>query len=146
MRSSTAALRLHVESALHGRVVAPFHVREVLPPLVAPTGIPSLDAQIGGLPRGCLTEIYGPACSGKTSILQAALAERTAAGEACALVDAQDSFDPCGARSAGVVLERLLWVRCRSLENAIRCMDLLLHGGGFGIVAFDVGDVPVRQV
>ena len=146
MRSSTAALRLHVESVLHGRIVAPFRVRETLPPAVATTGISSLDARIGGLPRGCLTEIYGPACSGKTSVLHAALAERTAAGEVCALVDAQDAFDPCGAQSAGVVLERLLWVRCRSLESAIRCMDLLLHGGGFGIVVFDVGDVAARQV
>lgn len=113
------------------------------------TGIGALDELTGGLPRGCLTEIYGPPCSGKTSILQSALAVRTCAEEACALVDARDSFDPVGAQSAGVELSQLLWVRCQGIDPALRSLDLLLHGGGFGLVALDLGDVPpklVRQV
>src|SRR5262249_44688244 len=86
---------------------------------------------------------------GKTSILQSALAARTQAAEACALVDAQDCFDPRSAENSGVVLSRLLWVRCRGIDPALRSVDLLLHGGGFGLVALDLGDVPpklVRQV
>jgi hypothetical protein len=43
-------------------------------------------------------------------------------------------------------LQRLLWVRCRGLEQAFRSLDLLLHGGGFGFIALDLGDAPVRQV
>jgi len=146
---SASSLRLHLESALAGRVVAPFRFREATPPAVVPTGIGALDELTGGLPRGCLTEIYGPPCSGKSSILQSALAMRTQAVESCALVDAQDSFDPVGAEKSGVRLSRLLWVRCQRVDPALRSLDLLLHGGGFGLVALDLGDVPpklVRQV
>ncbi len=74
---------------------------------------------------------------------------RTQAVETCALVDAQDSFDPVGGQNAGVELSRLLWVRCPGIDPALRSLDLLLHGGGFGLVALDLGDVPpklVRQV
>jgi hypothetical protein len=146
MRPSTASLRLHVESALAGRVAAPFRLREERVPVVVPTGISALDELVGGLPRGSLTEIYGPPCSGKTSILHAALALRTMSSEVCALVDAQDSFDPSGSQASGVLLQQLLWVRCRGLEQAFRSLDLLLHGGGFGFIALDLGDAPVRQV
>src|SRR5580704_3847452 len=146
MRSSTTSLRVHVESALAGRVASPFRLREARVPVVVPTGIRALDELVGGLPRGSLTEIYGPPCSGKTSILQSALASRTASAEVCALVDAQDAFDPSGSQAAGVLLQRLLWVRCHGLEQAFRSLDLLLHGGGFGFIALDLGDMPVRLV
>ena len=146
---SASSLRLHVETALAGRVVSPFRFREATAPAVVPTGISALDGLTGGLPRGCLTEIYGPPCSGKSSILQSVLAMLTLAAEACALVDAQDSFDPVGAQNAGVELSQLLWVRCPGIDPALRSLDLLLHGGGFGLVALDLGDVSpkiVRQV
>ena len=78
--------------------------------------------------------------------MQSALAMRTQAAEACALVDAQDSFDPVGAQNAGVELSRLLWVRCQGIDPALRSLDLLLHGGGFGLVALDLGDVPAKLV
>jgi recombination protein RecA len=98
---TAAALRLEVESALAGRVVAPFQFRERRLVETAPTGVAEVDALTGGLPRGGLTEIFGPVGAGKTSLLMAALAERTTAAEACALVDARDAFDPeaagCGA-------------------------------------------------
>ena len=146
MRSSTASLRLHVESALAGQVASPFRLREARVPAVVPTGIAALDELVGGLPRGSLTEIYGPPCSGKTSILHSALASRTASAEVCALVDAQDAFDPSGSQAAGVLLQRLLWVRCHGLEQAFRSLDLLLHGGGFGFIALDLSDTPARLV
>jgi recombination protein RecA len=146
MRLSTASLRLHVESALAGRVTSPFRLRETRVPAVVPTGIPALDELVGGLPRGSLTEIYGPPCSGKTSILHSALASRTVSSEVCALVDAQDAFDPSGSQASGVLLQRLLWVRCHGLEQAFRSLDLLLHGGGFGFIALDLGDTPARLV
>ena len=146
MRSSTSALRLHVESALAGRVSAPFRLRDTAPPVAVPTGISALNEFAGGLPRGSLTEIYGPPCSGKTSILHSALAARTAASEACALVDAQDAFDPASSQASGVFLPKLLWVRSHGLEQAFRCLDLLLQGGGFGFVVLDIADAPVRLV
>jgi recombination protein RecA len=146
MRSSTASLRLHIESALAGRVASPFRLREAVLPPVVPIGIPALDEFAGGLPRGSLTEIYGPVCSGKTSILHSALASRTSAAEACALVDAQDAFDPISSQLSGVFLPKLLWVRAHRLEQAFRCVDLLLHGGGFGFVVLDIADAPIRLV
>jgi hypothetical protein len=86
------------------------HVRPA--PDMVSSGIRELDALTGGLPRGCLTEICGPASSGRTSILLAALAQATRRGEVCALVDASDALHPASAAAAGVQLEHLLWVRC----------------------------------
>jgi hypothetical protein len=88
------------------------HLERPAPPTV-PCGIAAVDELTGGLPRGCLTEICGPASSGRTSLILSALAEATARGEVCALVDASDCFDPLSAEQAGVDLERLLWVRCQ---------------------------------
>jgi len=76
------------------------------------TGIAAVDELTGGLPRGSLTEICGPASSGRTSLLLAAIAELTLGKDVCALVDTSDSFDPLSAQQAGVDLEHLLWVRC----------------------------------
>jgi recombination protein RecA len=146
MHSKSAALRLHVESALAGRIAVPFRQPHIELPSTVPAGVAVLDEATGGLPRGCLTEMYGPPFSGKTSVLQSALAARMANAEACALVDAQDSFDPVCAEAAGVSLRQLLWVRCKSLDHAFRSVDFLLNGGGFGMVAMDLSDAPPRLV
>jgi recombination protein RecA len=107
----------------------------------APTGVAEIDSAIGGLPRGCLTEIVGPASSGRTSLLLGLLAAATARQEACALVDAEDAFCPHSAADARVQLGRLLWVRCgHSAEHALKAADLLIQGGGFGLVVLDLGD------
>jgi hypothetical protein len=107
------------------------------------TGVSELDAMTGGLPRGCLTEIFGPTSSGRSSLLASILAAATERQEVCALVDAEDSFDPLSAELAGVHLERLLWVRCgHNAEHALKTADLLIQGGGFGLVAMDLGDTP----
>jgi hypothetical protein len=81
-------------------------------PEMISSGIHALDALTGGLPRGCLTEICGPASSGRTSLLLAALAAATRRGEFCAIIDASDTLDPHSAAAAGVDLDHLLWVRC----------------------------------
>lgn len=143
---SAAVVRLAVESALAGRVIAPFQYRDRRVLETASTGVASVDALTGGLPRGGLTEISGPAGAGKTSLLTAALAARTRAAEVCALVDARDAFDPETAEAAGVHLERLLWVRCREIAQAMRVTDLLLQGGGFAMVAVDLSDIAPRLV
>ena len=113
-------------------------------PEKVPTGIPEIDAAAGGgLPRGCLTEIFGPPSSGRATLLASILAQVTARQEVCALVDAEDQFDPASAAAAGVELKRLLWVRCKqNAEHALRAVDLLVQGGGFGVVALDMGDTP----
>jgi hypothetical protein len=86
---------------------------EVRPaPEMVSSGIPALDSLTGGLPRGCLTEICGPASSGRTTVLLAALAAATRRGEYCAVIDASDALDPHSAAASGIDLDRLLWVRC----------------------------------
>jgi recombination protein RecA len=146
MNSKASVLRLQVESSLATRVVSPFQLRERLHVETVPTGVPPIDLLVGGLPRGGLTEIYGPPCSGRTSLLVSALASRTEASEVCALVDAHDTFDPHSAEAAGVKLEQLLWVRCRNVDRALRATDLLIQGGGFGLIALDLGDTPPHVV
>jgi recombination protein RecA len=81
-------------------------------PEMLSSGIAAINALTGGWPRGCLTEICGPASSGRTTLLLAALAAATSHGEFCVLVDASDALDPRSVAEAGVELDRLLWVRC----------------------------------
>jgi recombination protein RecA len=146
MAAKISALRSQVEQALAGRVSAPFTYRDrnVFPTVA--TGIPEIDALTGGLPRGALTEIFGPACSGGTSFLFSALGARTGHDEACALIDGSDTFDPCSAAAAGVDLKKLLWVRCHSIEQTLRATDLLLQSGGFGLIVLDLSDIPAETV
>jgi len=142
-------------------------MRERIAPQMVTTGIAELDALTGGLPRGALSEITGPASSGRTGVMIATLAAATRRHEACALVDAADTFDPASAQSAGVDLQRLLWIRCnereplassdfapnsrpqrkslRRLEQVLKVTDLLLQSGGFGMVVLDMGDIPAES-
>ena len=133
-----AVLQKQFESVLQWQVrPAPELVR---------TGVSEVDAATGGLPRGTLTEIFGPASSGRTSLLTSILAAATERQEICALVDAEDAFDPASAAAAGVHLERLLWIRCgHNAEHALKAADLLVQGGGFGLVAMDLGDTPPQM-
>ncbi len=79
----------------------------------AGTGFAGLDDLLGGgIPRGQITELAGPASSGCTSLVLSTLAESTTRGEVAAYIDATDCFDPPSGEKAGIVLERLLWVRC----------------------------------
>ena len=146
MRSNLATLRSDVELSLAGRVVSPFGYRDRKSVETVLTGIPEIDALAGGFPRGALTEICGPPCSGRTTVLLSALASRTAEAEVCALIDARDSFDPRSAEAAGVELQQLLWVRCRSLDQSLRAADLVIQGGGFGFIALDLSDVAPETV
>ena len=110
-------------------------------PDAIPIGIPSLDS----IPRSSLTEICGPASSGRTSIAMALLAEVTHREEVCALIDTSGAFDPATAAVAGVHLDRLLWIRCGGdAEGALKAADLVIQAGGFGLVVFDLGDTPLR--
>jgi hypothetical protein len=134
-----AVLHKQYESILGGHLG--WRVRPV--PETVRTGVPELDTATGGIPRGCLTEIFGPVSSGRASLLASILAEATRREEVCALVDAEDCFDPLSAVTAGVRLERLLWIRCsHNAEHALKAVDLLIQGGGFGLVVLDLGDTP----
>ncbi len=95
-----------------------------------------------GLPRGSIAELNGPRSSGRASVCLYILAQATANGEVCAVIDTNESFCPFSAFAAGVKLDRVIWVRCQgNTEYALRITDLLLHAGGFGVVALDLCEV-----
>src|ERR1700691_931410 len=116
--SKTAEILARMGASPKLAAVVPASRLDVRPaPEMVSSGIPQLDSLTGGLARGCLTEIFGTASSGRTSILLFALARATAPGEVCALVDASDAFDPASAAAAGMKMSRLLWVRCGEKRN-----------------------------
>jgi hypothetical protein len=143
----TAFSKAEIESKITSRFGSAFKLQEKRPAEVVSTGIPQIDSLIcGGLPRGAITEIFGPASSGRTSFMLSSLAHATNHEEVCALVDTNNVFDPNSAARAEINCERLLWIRCaNNLEHAFKATDLLLQGGGFGMVMLDLGDVPAKS-
>ena len=112
---------------------------EALPAGCFPTGLAEIDRALGGgFPRGRMSEVVGPCCCGRTSLALALLARTTAEGELGAVVDRADAFDAASAASAGVDLERVLWVRPRGLHEALRSVEHVLQAGGFPLVLLDL--------
>ncbi len=138
--------KAEIEAEIATRFGTAFKLYEKPPAVVLSTGIPEVDSLTGGFPRGAITEIFGPASSGRTSFMLSALANATRLEEVCALIDTNDVFDPLSAAKAGVNLEQLFWIRCGAkMEHAFKASDLLLQGVGFGLVVLDIGDVPPRD-
>ena len=143
---------------------------------VAPTAMAGLDAVLyptahacaagapgvgGGLPRGQLSEIAGPRSSGRTTLLLQVVAAATRRGEIAALVDTFDRLDLASVVSAGIDLDRLLWIRGydiraqgsgpgafvdRIVGRALKAFNLVLQAGGFGVVALDLADAPLAAL
>jgi recombination protein RecA len=135
-----------IESQLTTRFGDVFKLNEQRFAEVISTGIAAVDSLTGGLPRGAITEVFGPASSGRTSLTLSALAHAASQEEVCALVDTNNAFDPKSAAAAGMDLDQLLWIRCDGkLEHAFKAADLLLQGGGFGLVVLDIGDLPAAE-
>ena len=149
---SAALLRTQIERSLEHKypsalTPAPKTIRDV-----APLKIARIDAILGGgFPIGAITEITGQNCSGRTSLALTFIARCTQEGSMCAWVDSSDTLDPESAAAAGIVLSRLLWVRCgtvqkehkpwTALDQALRAIDLLLQVGGFKVILLDLGDI-----
>ena len=133
---------LQLRSALQTRFDVPFEVRKRLDIRQIPTGIQAIDQLTeGGIPRGTITEICGTESTGRTALMFALLGEATRRGECCAWIDTSGAFDPASAAEAGVDLDRVLWVNCGgSAQHALKSTDLLIQGGGFGLVVLDLAD------
>jgi recombination protein RecA len=115
---SAAAIREKIESSLAARIPAALSPRLHQASELLPTGIVEVDALLeGGLPLGGLTEITGPACSGRSTLVASILAGATQQGGSCAYVDAADAFDPFSAAAIGINLKHLLWVRAGQTEK-----------------------------
>jgi hypothetical protein len=98
------------------------------------TGIAVVDRALGGgLPRGRIVEIVGARSSGRLSLTLALLTRALHTGEPAAFIDAADALDPRALDPTD--RERVLWVRPRDALAALKCADLLLDGGGFGVIA-----------
>jgi len=113
-------------------------------------GVAALDGLIaGGLPRGALSEIHGPASSGRTGLVLALCARSTGRGALVSWVDPADRFDPVSAAEAGMDLTRLLWLRGgkpAALPRALSGLGTVLGSGLFEAVVLDVAGVAADEL
>ena len=103
------------------------------------TGSMALDFAlgVGGLPRGRVTEIYGPESSGKTTLALHVIAEAQKEGGIAAIVDAEHAFDPSYARKLGVDINALLISQPESGEQALSIVETLVRSGAIDVVVVD---------
>ncbi len=106
---------------------------------VIPTGSLSLDIAlgVGGIPRGRITEIFGPESSGKTTICQHIIAEEQKLGGTCAFIDMEHALDPAYARRCGVDLDSMLISQPDMGEQALEITETLVRSGAIDIVVID---------
>lgn len=104
-----------------------------------PTGALSLDIAlgVGGIPRGRITEIYGPESSGKTTICQHIVAEAQKVGGTCAFIDMEHALDPQYASRCGVNVESLLISQPDMGEQALEITETLVRSGAIDVVVID---------
>jgi hypothetical protein len=132
-------------------------------------GIAQIDALIGGIARGRISEITGPISSGKTTIAASFASATSRRGEVVGWVDVPGAFDPRSLEAAGADLARILWLsfskqpasmrsafvvqqreripKERERRNELKAAELLLEAGGFGLVVIDFGAMrfPLSQ-
>lgn len=147
--SSITIIRSQIECRIPGALT----LYERSTPEVFSSGIPAIDNEMGGIPKSALTQICAAVgvTAGRTSLLLSLLAQVTAKEHFCAVVDANDCFDPESADAVGVCLARLLWVRCigrgmKAVEQAFKSADILIQNGGFGAIAIDLGNMDEKLI
>ena len=104
-----------------------------------PTGSLSLDIAlgVGGIPRGRVTEIYGPESSGKTTICQHIVAEAQRMGGTAAFIDMEHALDPTYAEQCGVDVDNLLISQPDTGEQALEIAETLVRSGAVDVVVID---------
>jgi hypothetical protein len=110
------------------------------------SGIAQLDNLIRGFPRGQLSEISGSSSSGRTGIALSLVVRVTAAGSLAAWVDPADRFDPASAEAGGADLERMLWLRGRSLPDSLSAAATLLGSGLFESIVLDFASAAPAEL
>ena len=106
---------------------------------VVPTGALSLDIAlgIGGIPKGRITEIYGPESSGKTTLSLHVVAEAQKAGGTAAFIDAEHALDTKYAERLGVDVDNLLVSQPDFGEQALEIAEILIRSGGIDVIVID---------
>jgi recombination protein RecA len=104
-----------------------------------PTGSIALDLAlgVGGIPRGRITEIFGPESSGKTTVCQHVIAEAQRRGGVAAFIDVEHALDPGYARACGVNVDELLVSQPDTGEQALEITETLVRSGGIDVVVVD---------
>jgi recombination protein RecA len=104
-----------------------------------PTGSIALDLAlgVGGVPRGRITEIFGPESSGKTTVCQHVIAEAQRKGGVAAFIDVEHALDPGYARACGVNVDELLVSQPDTGEQALEITETLIRSGGIDVVVVD---------
>ena len=104
-----------------------------------PTGSLALDIAlgVGGLPRGRITEIFGPEASGKTTLCLHVIAEAQKAGGTAAFIDAEHALDPQRAETIGVKLDDLLISQPDTGEQALEIAETLIRSGAIDVICVD---------
>ncbi|HEX5588887.1 MAG TPA: recombinase RecA, partial [Candidatus Limnocylindrales bacterium] len=104
-----------------------------------PTGSIALDLAlgVGGIPRGRITEIFGPESSGKTTVCQHVIAEAQKRGGVAAFIDVEHALDPGYARACGVNVDELLVSQPDTGEQALEITETLIRSGGIDVVVVD---------
>jgi len=104
-----------------------------------PTGSMSLDLAlgIGGIPRGRVTEIYGPESSGKTTICLHIIAEAQKLGGVAAFIDTEHAFDPTYAKKLGVDVDNLYFAQPDTGEQALEIAEALTRSSGVDVIVID---------
>src|SRR5690606_35230196 len=104
-----------------------------------PTGSIALDLAlgVGGIPRGRITEIYGPESSGKTTLAQHIIAEAQKLGGVAAYIDAEHAFDPVYAERCGIKLDDLLISQPDTGEQALEICETLVRSGALDVIVID---------
>jgi recombination protein RecA len=106
---------------------------------VIPSGSIALDLAlgVGGIPRGRVTEIFGPESSGKTTVCQHVIAEAQRRGGVAAFIDVEHALDPGYARACGVNVDELLVSQPDTGEQALEITETLIRSAGIDIVVVD---------
>src|ERR1700730_8629577 len=106
---------------------------------IIPTGSIALDIAlgVGGIPRGRVTEVFGPEASGKTTLVQHIIAEAQRMGGTCAIIDAEHALDPSYARRVGVDVDNRFISQPDSAEQALEIAEALVRSAAFDVVAID---------
>ncbi len=106
---------------------------------VVPTGALSLDIAlgVGGIPKGRITEIYGPESSGKTTLALHVVAEAQKAGGSAAFIDAEHALDTKYAKRLGVDIDNLLVSQPDFGEQALEIAEILIRSGGIDVIVID---------
>jgi recombination protein RecA len=111
-----------------------------IPPIeVIPSGSLALDLAlgVGGIPRGRITEIFGPESSGKTTLAQHIIAEAQKHGGIAAYIDAEHALDPAYAASCGIRLQDLLISQPDTGEQALEIAEALIRSGAVDVIVVD---------